>query len=384
MIAIQPSILDHLLTEAPFGLTSHMTIQGEEVVAIGLDNGNDAAKVSLLNREGRAIGVRIPTAYQPAVSFQSGLGEVTYQLGDGTSFWIGEVAMRNEGEALRVGPTAQRFADARQQPFVGAVLVEALLAAGYAPGAYALALGFAIPNTEIVKEAAGSEKLVVAEETRQTLKKHLHGQTWPITRTDARGRATHWTLTVQHLLPQAQSVGTFIAWSKAPNGAKVIDYDTLTILDIGGGDLHKTDIWLKPYRLSTERIGSGTIEIARGLIKRLPKARLNDVTAQHALVSRQALISGKLQPVSNDVDEVLQMYGHTLVGRMLPTFQETRRYVIITGGGAILLHQPIIEVLSAAGKAQGQDYLLVNHGLASGLNAMGALFAVLFMAARKA
>jgi hypothetical protein len=276
MTATQRSILDHLMANAPFGLSSRMTIQGEEVIAIGLDNGNDAAKVSLLNRDGRAISVRIPTAYLPAISFQSGMGEVTYQVGAGAGFWIGEVAIRNEGEALRVGSTAQRFADARQQPFVGAVLVEALIAAGYAPGAYTLALGFAIPNTEIVRESSDSEKLIVAEETRQTLKKHLQGQTWPITRTDARGRAAHWTLRVQHLLPQAQSVGTFIAWSKAPTGAKVIDYDTLTILDIGGGDLHKTDIWLKPYRLSTERIGSGTIEIARGLIKRLPKARLNE------------------------------------------------------------------------------------------------------------
>ena len=77
------------------------------------------------------------------------------------------------------------------------------------------------------------------------------------------------------------------------------------------------------------------------------------------------------------------MYGHNLVGRMLPTFQDTRRYVIITGGGAILLRQPIIEVLSAAGKTQEQDYFLVNHGVASVLNSVGALFAVLFVAAKR-
>src|SRR5262249_28116759 len=162
---------------------------------------------------------------------------------------------------------------------VGAVLVEALLAAGYSPGEYQLALGFAIPNTEIVKESVDSDKLVVADETKQALKKHLHGHTWNLTRTDGRGRVSTWTLTVRQLLPQAQSVGTFVAWSKAPSGAKAIDYDSVTILDIGGGDLHKTDIWLRPYRLATERMSNGTIEIARGLIKRLPKARLNDVTA---------------------------------------------------------------------------------------------------------
>lgn len=384
MTVTQRSILDHLLTGESFGLTSQVTIQGQEAVAIGLDNGNDAAKATVLNSAGRAVSIRVPTAHQPATAFQSGTGEVTYQLDDGLGFWIGEVAIRNEGEALRVGPTAQRFADARQQPFIGAVVVEALIAAGYAPGAYPIALGFAIPNTEIVRESSDSDKLVVCEETRNALKKRLRGNAWQITRTDERGRATSWTLTVQHLLPQAQSVGAFIAWSKAPNGTKAIDYDTLTILDIGGGDLHKTDIWLKPYRLSTERIGSGTIDIARALIKRLPKARLNDVTAQHALVARQALISGRMQNVSSEVDEMLQMHGHTLVGRMLPTFQDTRRYVIVTGGGAILLREPIVDVLAAAGKDQEQDYLLVDRRLASVLNSAGALFAVLFMAARKA
>jgi hypothetical protein len=384
MATTNRSILDHLLAGEPLGLTSRVMIQREEVIAVGLDNGNDGAKVTLLNNAGQVVSVRIPTAYLPARSFQSGTGEVTYQVGAGTTFWIGEVAIRNEGEALRVGPTAQRFADARQQPFIGAVLIEALIAAGYAPGAYPIALGFAIPNTEIVRESPDSDKLVVAEETKQALKKHLQGHTWQITRTDARGRATSWSLIVRHLMPQAQSVGTFIAWSKAPSGGKVIDYDTVTILDIGGGDLHKTDIWLRPYRLATERIGTGTIEIARGLVKRLPKAGLNDVTAQHALISRQALMAGRMRNVSTDVDEVLQMYGHNLVGRMLPTFQDSRRYVIITGGGAILLHQPIIDVLTAAGKEQGQDYFLINHGLASVLNSVGALFAVVFMAVRKA
>jgi hypothetical protein len=91
-----------------------------------------------------------------------------------------------------------------------------------------------------------------------------------------------------------------------------------------------------------------------------------------------------MQDVSAAVDEVLQLYGHNLVGRMLPTFQDTRRYVIITGGGAVLLRQPIKDVLAAAGKEHGHDYLLIDHGLASILNSVGALFSVLFMAVRKA
>jgi len=43
----------------------------------------------------------------------------------------------------------------------------------------------------------------------------------------------------------------------------------------------------------------------------------------------------------------------------------------------------LLERLATVGKLQGEDFLLVNHGLASVLNAVGALFAVLFLAAKK-
>ncbi len=63
--------------------------------------------------------------------------------------------------------------------------------------------------------------------------------------------------------------------------------------------------------------------------------------------------------------------------------QDSRRYVIITGGGAVLLRDMLLDRLATVGKTQGEDFLLVNHGLASVLNAVGALFAVLFLAAKK-
>lgn len=381
MAAMQRSILDYLNTGEAFGLSSRVTIQAEECIAVGLDNGNDAAKITLLNDAGKAVSVRIPTAHRLAKTFQGGQGEVTYQLGDETGFWIGEAAIRNEGRALRVGSTATRIADARHAGFLAACLVEAMIAAGFAPGAYKLAIGFAVPNNEIIKESADSEKLVVAEETRNALRKHVRGSEWAITRTDERGRVISWSLTVRHLIPQAQSVGTFVSWAKAPNGATVTEYDALTILDIGGGDLQQTDISLKPYRMSSERRGDGTIDIARGLKELLPKAKFNDVTAQYALVSRQALISGKMQKISKEVDSVINTYGQDLVGKMLEIFQNTQRYMIITGGGVILLQDTISDVLNAAGLEAERDYFVVNHGLASVLNSVGALFAVLFMAA---
>ena len=123
------------------------------------------------------------------------------------------------------------------------------------------------------------------------------------------------------------------------------------------------------------------IDIARGLKALLPKAKFNDVTAQYALVSRQALISGKMQKIVREVDSVINSYGQDLVGKMLEIFQNTQRYMIITGGGVILLQDTIIDLLNASGLEPERDYFVVNHSLASVLNSSGALFSVLFMAA---
>jgi hypothetical protein len=48
-----------------------------------------------------------------------------------------------------------------------------------------------------------------------------------------------------------------------------------------------------------------------------------------------------------------------------------------------LLKKPLLDMLDAAEVAADRDYFLVNQDLASVLNSVGALFAVLFMAAKK-
>ena len=75
--------------EQAYNLTSRITIRGEECIAVGLDKGNDAAKITLLNDAGKAVSVRLPTAHRLAKTFQGGQGEVTYQLGDDARLWWG-------------------------------------------------------------------------------------------------------------------------------------------------------------------------------------------------------------------------------------------------------------------------------------------------------
>ena len=72
-----------------------------------------------------------------------------------------------------------------------------------------------------------------------------------------------------------------------------------------------------------------------------------------------------------------------LVGKMLEIVQETRRFLLITGGGVVLLKKPLRAMLDAAEVEADRDYFLVNQDLASVLNSVGALFAVLFMTAKK-
>ncbi len=76
------------------------------------------------------------------------------------------------------------------------------------------------------------------------------------------------------------------------------DVDALTILDIGGGDLQKTDININPYGMTTQHLGAGTIGIARALKARFPRMNLSDVAAQQALVTRKLRISGRNQDIS--------------------------------------------------------------------------------------
>src|SRR5215211_6908556 len=167
------SILEEITDNETNGMSSRITIRGEACIAIGFDNGNDAAKISVLNDAGKAVTIRIPTEHQLAKTFQGGQGEVTYQLGDDVSFWIGEAAIRNAGRALRVGSTATRITDTRHASFLAGCLVEGMIAAGFAPGAYKLALGFAVPNSEIIKESPNSDKLVVSDETKGALRMHV-------------------------------------------------------------------------------------------------------------------------------------------------------------------------------------------------------------------
>ncbi|GAA5530810.1 hypothetical protein [Herpetosiphon gulosus] len=383
------TVYDHVRVSQPlrdthYQLPAWITIADQPYLAVGDDNGNGAKKIAVLDDKSRLITTRTPTAYKLAKAIRAGQGVITYRVNGGDSFWIGDDALRFDGDALPIGGTSQRLSDTRQRAFNAACMVETLIKARYKPGVYPLAVGFAIPNEEI--EARDNDKMGVNPETRAALKTHLNGQTFVVERTDALGVVTNWTLRYEKIIPQAQSIGTLYAWSRTVDGSLEADgIRRVSIVDIGGGDTQLTEVELNPYRMSAERLGAGTISIARELAAKFHRLRLSDAQAQYALETQLLEESGREFPIESEVNAAIQSAGQDLVGRMLKVLQQPSAYVIITGGGVKLqgLRRLIEERAEASGKTAPRNYTIIDPSVADILNATGALLAVVYAAAGK-
>jgi hypothetical protein len=387
------TILQDLLAAAELGVAPQFAIRPtirvgrSEATLVGIDNGNDAIKAAVLSAEGALHTMRVPAALRPAARLLAAEQEVSYQI-DGQTIWIGETALAHEGDALPVGPTRQRLIDPRQRQLLAASLVELLRSAGYPAGEHALVLGFAVPNTEIVieRDADGQERRTVDAATRGVLEQYLKSACWEVGRVAEDGSIEPWTLRIVTALPQAQTAGTILAVTKSALGRTALDYDGLVVLDLGGGDVHETEVTLHPrYAMLTRRIGDGSIRIARALKLAFPRLPLNDAQAQQALISRRLLIAGRWKDISGEVEAVLDSQGQAIIADILPSLRQARRYVIITGGLTIPLRRRLIERLALEEKRTPDDYLVINGELAPVLNAIGVLFGAAFVgAARRA
>jgi len=380
---------------AAFAIRPTVRIGSASLIPVAIDNGNDALKGAVLRRDpalpdGEGVRsllttLRVPTAFAVAEEIQ-GRQEITYEC-DGVAFWTGATALSHGGDALRLGPTVQRLDDERQRWFIGAGIVELLRTAGYAPGEHQIALTLAVPNTEIVieRDEKGVEQLTLDAQTRQSLTRHLKGKTWTITRIDDARQPERWTITVGSVLPQAQTTGTVVALTRAPNGKAMLDLAGMRVIDIGGGDLHVCEVVFRPAQMINRRPGDGTIRIARALRhdRRFAQTIRNDVEAQQALVRQTVTRSSRSVSIAEDVQRVVASKGNAMVADVLAELSDSAMFVVITGGGVLLLHELLVSVLQQEAKEQGRDYLLVDGPLASELNAIGVLFGLIFRAAGK-
>ncbi|NTU85623.1 MAG: hypothetical protein HGA45_40860 [Chloroflexales bacterium] len=306
---------------------------------------------------------------------------------DDVAFWTGSASLAHGGDALRLGPTIQRLDDERQRWFIGAGIVELLRAAGYPPGEHQVALTLAVPNTEIVieRDEKGAEQLTLDTRTREALARHLKGKTWSICRTDDDRQPETWSIKVATILPQAQTAGTVVALTRAPNGRAVSDIAGLRVIDIGGGDLHICEVVFSPAQMINRRSGDGTIRIARALRTDRAFAGLirNDVEAQQALVRQTVTRASRSVSIMTEVQQAVTSKGNAMVADILGEIRDSKQFVAITGGGVLLLRSLLADVLAHETKEPGRDYLLVDGPLASQLNAIGALFGLIFRAAGK-
>jgi hypothetical protein len=380
---------------AAFAIRPTVRVGSATLIPVAIDNGNDALKGATLRAEpvitegatSRSLltTIRVPTAFAVAQVIQ-GRQEVTYTC-DGISFWVGEVALAHAGDALRLGPTIQRLVDERQRWFIGAGIVELLRAADYPPGEHTIALTLAVPNTEIViaRDEKGVEQLTLDAPTRAALTRHLKGATWVITRDDDDRQAESWVITVATVLPQAQTTGTVVAITRAPNGKAVFDVAGMRVIDIGGGDLHVCEVVFSPAQMINRRPGDGTIRIARALRsdRAFAGAIRNDVEAQQALVRQTITRASRQVGIAAEVQQAVASKGNAIIADVLSELRDSAQFVAITGGGVLLLRDLLADVLAQEAKEPGRDYLLIDGGLASRLNAVGVLFGLIFRAAGK-
>jgi hypothetical protein len=151
-------------------------------------------------------------------------------------------------------------------------------------------------------------------------------------------------------------------------------------LDIGGGQLHTCEVTLLPQpqgyprlAMSATQLDEGTIMIARALSEHLrthyPRIRLSDAQAQQALVSGSARIGGRSISIEHLVSQVVAARSAKLLTTMRNVLQDEQSFLMITGGGSILLAQSLQEAVRAKGRTQ--NVLFVPKEVAPVLNAIG-------------
>jgi len=352
-----------------------------QAVILSIDNGNDALKGALLHaRDPRLCTRRIVTAYAPARTLRAGEGVTTWQVNGSEPFWIGDDALvADQAESLPIGMTEERLADQRFRHFLFACLVELLIEAGYAvhpgesQGHSDLFLGLGIPPEEL--DLRGPTETV-----RRALAGLLHTPC-TVRRRDEQDQVTTWTLRLGEIIPYPQTFAAFMAWYYTPDGVSIeTDVVKHVTLDIGGGHIHACQVDLLPQatgrprlRMSASFIGEGTIGMARAvretLRARFAGLHLSDAQAQQVLLSGAVTIEGRRVPVDEIVAEVISARAQHLMTQLLPLLQGQQSFVMVTGGGSLLLSRHLRRLLRT--KRAGESVLFVPDDFAPVLNAIG-------------
>lgn len=266
----------------------------------------------------RLLFQRIESAWNPAPTTRAGQHQISYQLGEGSAFRIGN-PFAKDARTMPVGMTETRMNDPRYREFVLAAIIEALVAAGYTPPAdpeqpFPIYLGYGVPIEEISMGGIA--------DTTKTAMKWLRKTVHVVNRTDSKGQTAAWPLWVENVIYAPQTQGAFYAWRHDLAGEPVITGLTrVTTLDFGFGHLQAYHAEFADGRLSAsgDILGDGLVEIARQLITLVKKDfqhRLDENMAQYALMTGE-----------------IEIGGATLMQRADAIYEDLAMMLLCSGGG---------------------------------------------------
>jgi hypothetical protein len=352
----------------------------QTLIMMGLDIGNSGVRTAVLHPERHTLAFsNVPTNYlvpQQIIYGEHAESWVDLTSGDGALFCIGEYA--KGGQSLPIGPTSVRLADRRSMNFVKASLVRGLIEAGYKPGHYAIGLVVGVRNEELTV-GLGVDPAV--DSALDFLRKPF----------SLRRNKDEWHIHIRELVPLPQTFGSYYALNTGITGQPLTDLPRFTVFDLGFHDGHILEISLETgLQVTGQRVSSGVVDVARGLVLELRKAEnfpliasdLSDAEAIELLHSEKLLIGGA--PLADKQEEmrakrVIQSYkdreGQALIATMLSRHVRLDSKFLFSGGGNAEFKKQILSQLSASQRPT-HLYQIVPPELARFANVAGIYWAL--------
>lgn len=271
------------------------------VVPASIDLGNNAAKLAILDQDGRLRWLEIPTIFAPLPRNQR-TGRVrytTYQVisdPKAREIVIGEEANGLEkARGFRVGPTKERFLDEEYLSFVKIALARLALEGGY-KGSIKLALGIGIRNDEVTVDRQGQ---TVSPELLDALRRIK--DPFEVRAVDTRGNIASITIEVDRFWPVIQTLGSFLAFffNLLCEPAQQT-YQSLACLDWGTYDLGYG--WAQyvedqPLQVQADPLARGMIRVAdyirEALNREFSGLNFTSQMALRAIIEGYATVGGK-------------------------------------------------------------------------------------------
>ena len=375
-----------------------------EVIVLAKDFGKRGLKGGGVNASSRFQWTIIPDAYcaansellqQDQLSVEEDTNEAPqytwrvtqYPKAGGSErvseeFLFGDQATRTS-EALDVNvDVSTRLADERTKAMFYASLVLDLQALGYVP---AIIEG---SDTEVLKKhhvfiSLGVPAKDLKDQKTIEAAEHLKGTISVEQHNILTGQRATWLIEIVAVSLEAQPKGTLYAATRQLDGKAATTKKLITVIDIGGGDTYKYEIDLQGgMTANPQRLGSGTIDIARYLVDLIEQKfgiALSEIQAQEALYKRTIWKGGDQVDITSIIESDLKPRFNNLLTKIAIDERMLTTFIIFTGGGAALFAEELrkkIEAKASLAK-EGEDYLIMPEGIASVANCVG-LFAIGF------